>query len=57
MPNPEDLATLRDLAEAAKITPIIDKTYSLSETPSALANVGDGHAQGKAIIKVDHAST
>ena len=57
MPNPEDLATLRDFAEAAKITPIIDKTYSLSETPNAVADVGNGHAQGKTIIKVDHAST
>jgi NADPH:quinone reductase-like Zn-dependent oxidoreductase len=52
MPNPEDLAALRDLAEAGKITPIIDKTFSLSETPDAVAKVGDGHSQGKTIITV-----
>ena len=57
MPNPEDLAALRDLAEAAKITPIIDQTYGLSETPTAVAKVGAGHAQGKTIITADHAST
>ena len=52
--NPEDLATLRDLAAAEKITPIIDKTYSLSETPNAVATVGHGHSQGKTIITVEH---
>ena len=57
MPNPEDLASLRDLAEAEKITPIIDKTYSLSETPDAVAHVGEGHSQGKTIITVEHTST
>ena len=56
-PNPEDLATLRDLAAAEKITPIIDKTYPLSETPNAVANVGEGHAQGKTIINVGDATT
>ncbi len=57
MPDPDDLATLRDLAEAGKITPIIDKTYSLSETPEAVAAVGEGHAQGKTIITIEQAST
>ena len=57
MPNPQDLATLRELAEAEKIRPIIDKTYSLSETQDAVATVGDGHSQGKTIITVEHAST
>lgn len=56
MPNPEDLSTLRDFAEAGKIKPIIDKTYSLSETPDAVAHVGEGHSQGKTIITVEHTS-
>ncbi len=56
MPDPEDLATLRDLAEAGKITPIIDKVYSLGETPEAVAAVGEGHAQGKTIITIEQAS-
>ena len=57
MPNPEDLATLRDLAEAGKITTIIDKVYPLSETPEAVTAVGEGHAQGKTIITIEQAST
>jgi NADPH:quinone reductase-like Zn-dependent oxidoreductase len=52
MPNKEDLATLKELAEAGKITPVIDRTYPLSETPEALSHVGEGHAQGKTIITV-----
>ena len=56
MPNPEDLITLRDLAEAGEIKPVIDKTYLLSDTPDAVATIGDGHSQGKTIITVEHAS-
>jgi len=55
--KPEDLVTLRDSAEEGKITPIMDKTYSLSETADAVAHVGEGHAQGKTTITVEHAST
>jgi NADPH:quinone reductase-like Zn-dependent oxidoreductase len=50
LPNKEDLATLKKLAEAGKITPVIDQKYPLSETPEAMAHVGEGHAQGKTII-------
>ena len=50
MPNKEDLATLKELVEAEKVTPVIDRTYSLSQTPEAMAHVGEGHAQGKTII-------
>ena len=57
VPKPEDFVTLRDFAEAGKIKPIMDKTYSLGETPDAVAHVGEGHAQGKTIITVEHAST
>ncbi len=52
MPNAEDLATLKELAETEKITPIVDRTYPLSQTPQAVAHVGEGHAQGKTIITV-----
>ena len=52
MPNKEDLATLEELAEAGKMTSVIDRTYPLSETPEALSHVGEGHAQGKTIITV-----
>jgi NADPH:quinone reductase-like Zn-dependent oxidoreductase len=52
MPSKEDLATLQELAEAGKITPVIDRTYPLSQTPEAMAHVGEGHAQGKTVITV-----
>ena len=49
-PTKEDLATLKELAEAGKVTPVIDRTYPLSETPEAMTHVGEGHAQGKTVI-------
>lgn len=52
MPNKEDLATLKQLVEAGKITPVIDRTYPLSESAEAIGHVGEGHAQGKTIITV-----
>ncbi len=54
--NPEDLAALKELAEAGKITPILDRTYPLNDAPDAVAHVGEGHAQGKTIITVDNAT-
>jgi NADPH:quinone reductase-like Zn-dependent oxidoreductase len=52
MPNREDLAALKDLAESGKITPVIDKTYPLDHTADAVAHVGAGHSQGKTVIRV-----
>jgi NADPH:quinone reductase-like Zn-dependent oxidoreductase len=51
-PKLEDLVVLRDLIEAGKITPVIDRTYPLGETPQAIDHVGKGHAQGKVAITV-----
>jgi len=50
VPNKEDLATLADLADAGKVTPVIDRTYLLSDAVEAFLHVGEGHAQGKTII-------
>jgi NADPH:quinone reductase-like Zn-dependent oxidoreductase len=52
MPNAEDLATLKGFVEAGKVTPIIDMTYPLRQTPEAIAHVGEGHSQGKTIVTV-----
>jgi NADPH:quinone reductase-like Zn-dependent oxidoreductase len=41
---------LKELIETGKVTPVIDRTYRLSETPQALAYVGEGHARGKVVI-------
>ncbi|MCP4308307.1 MAG: NAD(P)-dependent alcohol dehydrogenase [bacterium] len=48
----EDLVTLADLMEAGKLTPVIDRTYQLSEAADALRHQGKGHAQGKTVIVV-----
>jgi NADPH:quinone reductase-like Zn-dependent oxidoreductase len=49
-PNEGDLATLKELIEARKITPVIDRTYSLSETPAAIRYLEEGHTRGKVVI-------
>ena len=53
--NPEDLAVLKELAQTGKITPVIDRRYSLSDVPEALQYQGEGHSQGKVIIAVSEA--
>jgi NADPH:quinone reductase-like Zn-dependent oxidoreductase len=51
-PNEGDLATLRELIESGRITPVIDRTYSLSETPDAIRDLEEGHTRGKVVITV-----
>jgi NADPH:quinone reductase-like Zn-dependent oxidoreductase len=50
--NLEDLVVLKEMIEAGKLTPVIDRTYQLTETPQAIAHVGKGHASGKVAITV-----
>ena len=49
----DDLGTLRDLMQAGKVTPIIDRRYRLSEVPEAIRYLEAGHAQGKVVISLD----
>jgi NADPH:quinone reductase-like Zn-dependent oxidoreductase len=49
----KDLATLKELVEAGKLTTVIDRTFPLSETPAAIGYVGGGHARGKVVITVE----
>jgi len=49
-PNGEDLEVLQELLEAGKVTPIVDRTYPLSQTPDALRYLEEGHARGKVVI-------
>ena len=51
--KPEDLAVLRELMLAAKVIPVIDRSYQLSEVPSAIAYLEKGHARGKVVISVE----
>lgn len=53
-PNRDDLDVLTALIEAGKVTPVIDRTYALSETPEGLCYLCEGHARGKVVITVDH---
>ena len=53
-PNHEDLVAMKELIEAGKVTPVIDKTYPLSETPEAFRYLDTGHARGKVVITVEH---
>ncbi|HEX3528406.1 MAG TPA: zinc-binding dehydrogenase, partial [Thermoanaerobaculia bacterium] len=46
----EDLNILRELLETGKITPVIDRRYSLSEVPRAIQYLEEGHARGKVVI-------
>ena len=50
--NQADLIVLKGLLEAGKVTPVIDRTYPLSETALAMDHVGAGHARGKVAITV-----
>jgi NADPH:quinone reductase-like Zn-dependent oxidoreductase len=50
--NRKDLTFLADLFQAGKVKPVIDKTYTLSQLPEALAYLEEGHARGKVVITV-----
>ena len=48
----EDLEFLKELIEVGKVTPVIDRTYPLSEVPEAIRYLEEGHARGKVVITV-----
>jgi NADPH:quinone reductase-like Zn-dependent oxidoreductase len=50
--NREDLVALKELVEAEKVTPVVDRRYELSAVPEALQHQGEGHPQGKIVIAV-----
>ncbi len=52
--NKEDLVFLKELIEAEKVTPVIDRRYTLSEVPEAIRYLGEGHARGKVVINLEH---
>jgi NADPH:quinone reductase-like Zn-dependent oxidoreductase len=51
-PNAENLVVLKELIEAGNVTPVIDRTYSLSEVPEAIHYLEEGHARGKVVITI-----
>ncbi|HSW55572.1 MAG TPA: NAD(P)-dependent alcohol dehydrogenase [Ignavibacteriaceae bacterium] len=54
--NKKDLLLLKDLLEAGKIKPVIDRRYPLSEVPEAIRYLEKGHARGKVVITIGHNS-
>jgi NADPH:quinone reductase-like Zn-dependent oxidoreductase len=54
--NQQDLAFIKELLASGKVKPVIDRRYRLPETADALRYIGEGHAQGKIVITMQHAS-
>lgn len=52
-PTQADLAVVKELIEAGKVRPVIDRRYPLAEVPEAIAYVEKGHARGKVVIDVE----
>ena len=45
---------MKELLEADKVVPVIDRRYTLREVPEAIRYLEEGHAQGKVVITVEH---
>lgn len=51
-PDQKDLVFVKELLEAGKVVPVIDRCYPLSETADALRYLEEGHARGKIVITI-----
>jgi NADPH:quinone reductase-like Zn-dependent oxidoreductase len=52
-PSKDDLIILRELMATGKVTPVIDRSYRLSEVPEAIRYLKQGHARGKVVITLE----
>ena len=50
--NRQDLAVLKELVEAGKVVPVIERRYALRDVPEALRYQGEGHTRGKSVISL-----
>jgi NADPH:quinone reductase-like Zn-dependent oxidoreductase len=50
--NRADMEVLRELLEAGKVKPVVDRTYALADTADAFRYLGEGHARGKIVVTV-----
>ena len=53
-PDKKDLAFLKELIEMGKVSPVIDRSYPLSQLPEALDYDGDGRDRGKVVVTTEH---
>ena len=51
-PNRSDLLVLKNLVEAGKVRPVIERCYQLSEVPEAIRYLETGHASGKLVVAI-----
>jgi NADPH:quinone reductase-like Zn-dependent oxidoreductase len=51
-PNRADLLSLKELVEAGKARPYIERRYALGEAADALRHVGEGHTRGQVVIRI-----
>ena len=51
-PNARDLGVVKELVEAGKVKPAIDRRYPLAQVPEAMRYLEEGHARGKIVITV-----
>jgi NADPH:quinone reductase-like Zn-dependent oxidoreductase len=52
--NKKDLVFMKELLEAGKVVPVIDRRYPLSEVPEAIRYLEEGHARGKVVITLEY---
>lgn len=50
-PDPAGLQTLKELSEAGKIKPVIDRRFVLADVPAAVRYIEEGHGRGKVVIQ------
>ena len=55
--NQKDLVFLKELLEAGKVVPVIERRYPLSQVAEAIRYLEEGHAQGKLVITLEDGRT
>ncbi len=50
--NKADMETLREMLDDGRIRPVVDRTFALGEVADAFEHLGDGHPQGKVIVRM-----
>jgi len=55
-PNHKDMVVLKELIESGKVTPVVDRTYPLRDTPEAFRYLEENHARGKVVITTEQNS-